>query len=156
MGHFLSSSCNWLLLSCPDIAGSPPQDCATAAPASPAAEAGPLLTVQCHGADFADVRVRPSGALDGLHLVHDWAQRARDQRLLGNWWVFAIVLQKYSSFKTIIHHFLPSQIQTLSLLLLFWSSTWKFNYPKIRLQYTACTELKPVTQWWANILFGGF
>lgn len=62
-----------------DLLGPPAQDCAPAAPPSPASEAGSLLPVQRHGADFTNVCVCPAGTLDGMHLVFNWTQGDRDQ-----------------------------------------------------------------------------
>lgn len=38
-------------------------------------EAGPIFSVQCHGANSSDVHVCSAGPLDGLCLVCYWPQR---------------------------------------------------------------------------------
>lgn len=85
---YLLCHCACTCLSSLDFLGPPPQDCTPVAPPSSASEAGSLLPVQLHGADLTDVCVCPAGTLDGLHLVHDWTQGARDQWELGHWWVW--------------------------------------------------------------------
>ena len=51
------------------LRGTPAEDSATPAAAPPAPPAGPLLAVQCRGADPAHGRVRPACPLGGLRLV---------------------------------------------------------------------------------------
>ncbi|XP_040548264.1 potassium voltage-gated channel subfamily H member 4 isoform X6 [Gallus gallus] len=66
---------------CPsDLAGAFAEDGAPAAAAAAAAEVGPLLAVQCHGADAAHVCVRTAGPLDGVHLVRHRPQGDGEQR----------------------------------------------------------------------------
>lgn len=76
--------CHWSLF--PGVCGPPVKNGAPAAFAAAAPENGPLLAAQHSGPDAADVHVRPSGPLDGLHLVHYRQNGNRGQRLqLGYW-----------------------------------------------------------------------
>lgn len=65
---------------CVDLSGSPAEDGTPPASAASASEAGPLFSVQCHGAHTPHVHVRSARSLDGLHLVRHRAERNGAQR----------------------------------------------------------------------------
>ena len=62
-----------------DVAGTPVEDGAVATVAAFAAEAGPLLAVQCGGPHSSHVGVRPACPLARLRLVRHRSQRAGQQ-----------------------------------------------------------------------------